>query len=577
MPWLGAVLLVYLIAPVVVFLVQFPGGARESAPGLGSAAVVSLETATITTAAVAVFGIPLAYVLARGRGRTSTALGVALQLPLAFPPLVSGILLLHLVGPYTAVGEFFGSNLTDNLIGIVLSQLFVSAPFAIIAARSAFSVVDPAWDDAAATLGHGSWARFRLVALPVALPGIVAGLLLCWLRAFGEFGANVILAYHPYSLPVFSFVQFGSTGLAGTQWPVLLIVVVALVVLGGATVAPALLRRVPLPAHRAQPREAEPVPHRASQPLSMSLHATQGDFRLDLDSSEGSDRLAVLGPSGAGKTFALRIMAGLSAGGQVHVGDLDLSGLRPEDRRVVLMPQDSQLLPHLRVARQVTFGVGADPDVAERWLHRLGLGGLHDRFPAELSGGQRRRVALIRSVAVHPRMLLLDEPCTGLDAAVRDELTTQLRALQRDTGIGTVLVTHDPSEAARLSDTVLVIEAGRLLQAGPTAEVFAHPTSATVARLVGVRNLGAGMCGHPTIDAALRARGDHTWGVRITDVEVTVSAGARCRVIDSWPGGTGWECEVGLGQASIVGLCRQRPAPGDACAVSVADVMSWRS
>ena len=130
-----------------------------------------------------------------------------------------GILLIYLVGPYTFLGRLFGGNLTNSLTGIVLAQTFCAAPFLIVAARSAFGALDPATLDMAATLGHSEVSRFRLVALPLAAPGIRAGMVLAWLRAFGEYGAVIILAYHPFSLPVYTYNQFSGIGLPTTWLP----------------------------------------------------------------------------------------------------------------------------------------------------------------------------------------------------------------------------------------------------------------------------------------------------------------------------------------------------------------------
>ncbi|MHB8452871.1 MAG: molybdate ABC transporter permease subunit, partial [Mycobacteriales bacterium] len=144
--------------------------------------MTSLLTATVATAVIAVTGVPLAYLLARPRGWVARVLGVAVALPLALPPLVSGILLLLVVGPYTPLGRLAGGRLTDDLAGIVIAQVFVAAPFLIISARSAFAAVDPGLAEAARTLGHGPWSRFSRVAVPTAAAGIRAGLLLAWLR-----------------------------------------------------------------------------------------------------------------------------------------------------------------------------------------------------------------------------------------------------------------------------------------------------------------------------------------------------------------------------------------------------------
>ena len=197
--WLGGLLVVYLAVPVAAFVIRFAGSNNRGfdTPGLWSALRVSIFGASIATALIALLGIPLAYSLARSQSRLAGAVGVAVQLPLALPPLMSGILLIYMVGPYTTLGRLFDGRLTNSLTGVILAQSFVAAPFLVIAARSAFSSVDPALDEVAATLGHRPLARFLRVSLPVAAPGISAGLLLAWLRAFGEYGATVLLAYPP--------------------------------------------------------------------------------------------------------------------------------------------------------------------------------------------------------------------------------------------------------------------------------------------------------------------------------------------------------------------------------------------
>ncbi len=463
----------------------------SSSPGFAGALLVSLETATIAAAAIALLGTPLAYLLARGGGLAGRALGVLVALPLALPPLVSGLLLLFLVGPYTALGRLFSGQLTETRAAIVLAQTFVAAPFFVLVARAAFAAVDPALEQVAATLGHGRAARFARVAIPAALPGLGAGLLLAWLRAFAEFGATIILAYHPYSLPVFTFVQFDAGGLPGTMLPIVAALSAALVVLVLASVrAPRRRRR-----RSARPGPApQRAPVRTSEPavLQFALERHFGaEFSLQLRHAAASHRLALLGPSGAGKTLTLRLLAGIGGelrGQHVLAGGAELHRLAPERRGLAFVPQQPALMPRLSVWRQVSFAAGARPEVAGAWIERLGLGGLEDRYPEELSGGQQRRVSIARALAAEPRLLLLDEPFTGLDAPVRDGLRRELRRLQLDAGLSTVLVTHDPEEAALLADEIVVLAGGRALQAGSTAEVFERPASPRVAALLGIAN-----------------------------------------------------------------------------------------
>jgi molybdate transport system permease protein len=542
LPWLGALLAGYLALPLVAFVVRFartPAG-QLAAPGLGAALTTSLITASIATAVVAVLGIPLAYVLAHARGVLAGVIGLVVQLPIALPPLISGILLLYIVGPYTWLGERFHGNLTDDATGIVLAQIFVAAPFLIVSARSAFAAADPALPGVAATLGYGPGARFARVALPAAADALRAGLLLAWLRGFGEFGATVILAYHPYSLPVFTFVQFGSVGLAGTMLPTAAVLVSALVITGLAAWPP---RRLWRSRTRELPKARAPQPV-SSVALDFELSAHQGSFRLRAGHRQrGRARhLAILGPSGAGKSLTVRVIAGLHRpdSGHVRLGAQNLTALAPAERTIGYLPQDPCLLPHLSVWRQVTFGVGTDPAVAAHWIELLGLRELVGRLPHELSGGQRRRVALARALAREPRLLLLDEPFTGLDTPVRNELRRELRTLQRVTGLTTVLVTHDPDEAALLADEIVLMTDGTVLQSGPQPEVFAHPATPTAARLLGARNMhtepvradgtleiaGAGV----PVDPALALPGAPvTWSVDPRDVLVAPSTGDGVR------------------------------------------------
>ena len=192
----------------------------------------------------------------------------------------------------------------------MLAQIFVAAPFLIIAARAAFAAVDPALEDVAATLGFGRLARFARVAVPAALPGIAAGILLTWLRAFAEFGATVILAYHPFSLPVFTFVQFDETGLPGTMLPIAAALLAALDVL--------LLVQLPLPRRRRGHALRRPGAGGARTPIHRRRWTSPwrkqlGWLLAEVAHRARSPRLALLGPSGAGKTLTLRLLAGLTA------------------------------------------------------------------------------------------------------------------------------------------------------------------------------------------------------------------------------------------------------------------------
>jgi ABC-type sulfate/molybdate transport systems ATPase subunit/ABC-type sulfate transport system permease component len=501
LPWLAALLAVYLCAP---FIASVPRISDADWAGVDwattwSAVAVSAGSASVASLIILLGGVPLGYLLARSQSRRAALLGFVVQLPLALPPLTSGVLLLFLLGPYSWVGQLTGGALTDSFAGIVLAETFVAAPFLIIAARSAFIAVDPVFEDVAATLGHHAGSRFFRVTLPVAWPAISAGLALAWLRAFGEFGATVMVAYHPYSLPVYTYVVFGGQGLPAMM-PLLLPTLAIAVVCA----ALSLYRRNGRGSAAASLDNNEefsddsPPLHPAGQQderrLEIALKTRLGSFDLDVEWAPATPRLAIIGPSGSGKSLALRLIAGLeeSEASRVMLGASSLSELPPEQRRIGYMPQDYGLFPHMTVAQQLAFPVRADAASARQWVDQLGLTALVGRLPNELSFGQRQRVALARALTQHSELLLFDEPFAALDTPRRRRLQQSLRALQREISAVTVIVTHDPDEAALLADEVLVIEHGRALQAGTIAAVFERPASMRVAELLGLHNVGEG-------------------------------------------------------------------------------------
>ena len=220
---------------------------------------------------------------------------------------------------------------------------------------------------------------------------------------------------------------------------------------------------------------------------------------------EGDGVTALFGPSGCGKTTTLRCLAGLDRpdegairfGSEIWFDAAQRICLRPQRRGVGFLFQDYALFPHLTVRENIEFGlVGLAR--AERgrfvaeWLDRLGLHGLDDRYPSQLSGGEQQRVALARVLVCRPRLLLLDEPLSALDAPTRAALRPGLRELLGSVGVAVVLVTHDRADAASLADQVIVLNRGTVLQRGPTVDVFARPADLTTARIVGVETIEPG-------------------------------------------------------------------------------------
>ena len=218
--------------------------------------------------------------------------------------------------------------------------------------------------------------------------------------------------------------------------------------------------------------------------------------RVSLEVERG-EMIALLGSSGCGKTTLLRAIAGfvIPDEGTIRVGDEDITHLPPEKRETAMMFQSYALWPHMNVAANIGYGLkmrGWKKDAiaarVDAMLQLLQLDGYGERAVTQLSGGQRQRVALGRSLAVNPRLLLLDEPMSNLDYKVRLELRHELRALQRRIGITAVYVTHDREEALTLADRIAVIDAGRIVQIGAPEEIFHRPESAFVAGFMGADN-----------------------------------------------------------------------------------------
>jgi molybdate transport system ATP-binding protein len=243
--------------------------------------------------------------------------------------------------------------------------------------------------------------------------------------------------------------------------------------------------------------------------LAAEVRVRRGMLHVELDVAVADGEvLAVLGPNGAGKSTLLRVLAGLLPpdAGRVAVDGLpwdDVAArvhLPAHRRRVGMVFQDHLLFPHLTVAGNVAFGLrtrGIPWAEARRtaagWLDRVGLAELADQRPGQLSGGQAQRVALARALATDPALLLLDEPLSALDARTRLTVRAELRRHLAAFAGSTVLVTHDPVDAMALADRVVVVEDGRVVQAGAPADVARHPRTDYVARLVGLSLLpGAG-------------------------------------------------------------------------------------
>jgi putative spermidine/putrescine transport system ATP-binding protein len=218
---------------------------------------------------------------------------------------------------------------------------------------------------------------------------------------------------------------------------------------------------------------------------ALSLEVEQGEF------------VSLLGPSGCGKTTTLQMIAGFveATSGRATLEGHDLLAMKPPERGLGIVFQSYALFPHMTAAQNVAFGLEMRrvpraeraSRVAEA-LSLVGLGAFAERYPRRMSGGQQQRVALARALVIRPRILLLDEPLSNLDAKLREEMQIELRQIQRTVGTTTILVTHDQAEAMALSDRVVVMNAGRVEQVARPDEAYERPATPFVAAFLGKTN-----------------------------------------------------------------------------------------
>src|SRR6478609_5214409 len=243
--------------------------------------------------------------------------------------------------------------------------------------------------------------------------------------------------------------------------------------------------------------------------------------------AEAGSLLVLLGPSGCGKSTTLRLIAGLEQpdGGSIAIGSTDVTHLTPAQRKISMVFQSYALFPHLSVAENIVFGLRVrrvSRVVRDARLKRVadivGLAQLLDRKPSQLSGGQRQRVALGRAIVAEARVCLMDEPLSNLDAKLRHEMRTEIRALQQRLGMTMIYVTHDQTEAMTMADRVVLMRDGRIEQNGSPEELYNRPATAFTARFIGTPPMN------------LVRQGDRLIGVRPEHVRIAADGDHVARV-----------------------------------------------
>jgi molybdopterin-binding protein len=482
--------------------------------------LLTFQASLIATMVAFLCGTPLAYLLARTDFPGKRLVEGIIDVPVVVPHSAAGIALLMVFGRRTLLGRGFGLldlKFVSAAPGIVIAMLFVSLSFLVNAAREGFEAVDRRLEHVARTLGASPWQAFRRVAFPLAWRAILSGMILMWARGLSEFGAVVILAYHPMVAPVLLYERFESFGLNYARPVAALMILICLgtfVALRAAHPKEKTGRGITQintdKNHNEKIHEIRvyPCPQKiqSTHVQVQNLHVDLDEFHLrdiDLDIAPG-ETFVILGPTGAGKTVLLETVAGLYQpdSGRIHIGGEDVTAAPPERRGVGFVYQDYALFPHLDVARNIAFGLRLQKDLGglgnSRGLIKqrvveisklLDIDHLLHRRPDTLSGGEQQRVALARALVVEPRLLLLDEPLSALDPETREDLQREIARLHREMGTTTIHVTHDFEEAVALGDRIAVVHEGRIVQVGAPEDIFRRPNSEFVARFVGVRNV----------------------------------------------------------------------------------------
>ncbi|MEM8502200.1 MAG: molybdate ABC transporter permease subunit [Cyanobacteria bacterium P01_D01_bin.1] len=507
---------------------------------------ISLRIAAIATTITAVLGISAAYFMQGYQGKWRSLLESLFLAPLVLPPTVLGFLLLLLFGQNGPLGTLLthtGISVVFTWYAAIITATVVSFPLMYKTALGAFEQIDSSLQQAARTLGASERTVFLRITLPLALPGLFAGLTLAFSRALGEFGATLMLAGNipgrTQTLPmaIYFAVESGNFGDAALWSAVVLCITLGGIVLVNGTTSRKryqssvfkevynnLFSRLTMHSRGSErSRDSDrseryrkilgnssgkkqsllASPSQFEPRLEVSIRKRLSDYTLAIDFvADGQQPIGVLGASGAGKSLMLRCIAGVETpdAGRIVLNDrvlfdsdqgIDLPSC---DRKISILFQNYALFPHLTIAQNIAFGLPAKLSTAQmrsavgQQLAAVQLESFSQRYPHELSGGQQQRVALARALASEPEAFLLDEPFSALDTHLRGQIERQMFARLRSYHGFILLVTHNLEEAYRVCDQLLVLDDGNILAYRSKHSVFGQPRTVRIAQLTGCKN-----------------------------------------------------------------------------------------
>jgi molybdate ABC transporter permease protein len=468
---------------------------------------ISLKVAILATVLTFFAGIAVAYWMLNYRGRGKFLLEGIFIAPLILPPTVVGFLLLLVFGKNGVVGQLLMSidfSIVFTWYGAVITATVVAFPLMYRTALGAFEQIDQNFLAVARTLGASEWTVFRRVLLPLALPGVLAGAVLAFARALGEFGATLMLAGNipgqtqTIPMAIYFAVEAGAMNEAWF-WAV----IIMMISLSGIVAVDFWRKSRSLKLPKTLNSKIQAPTISTSSGLVVNIQKQLANFNLEQSFNVTESTLGILGGSGAGKSMLLRCIAGMESPtrGQIVLNGRILFDAKAginipsRDRKIGFLVQNYALFPNMTVAQNIAFGLPKSLSTSQArhqvkaQLEAVQLQGYGDRYPHQLSGGQQQRVALARVLASEPEVILLDEPFSALDTHLRSQMEQEVIARLRNFKGVSLFVTHNLEEIYRMCDDLLVLEQGHALAYGSKYNVFEHPGRLAVAQLTGCKNI----------------------------------------------------------------------------------------
>ena len=569
---LGALALLFLALPLLFMLGRVNWAdlaATLATDQAASALALSLRTCLLALGVDLILGVPAALLLSRS-WRGVRAARILVALPLSLPPVVAGIALRAAFGRRSTLGALLsgaGLDIAFTTTAVVIAQVFVSLPFLIVTLESALRAREPGLEEMASSLGASPTRVFWQITLPTVLPGLGRGTALALARCLGEFGATLTFAGSMQgvtrTMPLQIYLARESDADLALALGVVLLAVALLVValtetpwgrvaslLRGASPLRGATRRAEgagaegtadrTPSREAlapdcAPSEQAPVTgegasaeNAPSEPVPVRVAGTIAQRGWEVQASlEAGLVTAVVGHNGAGKSTLAQVIAGTLRldEGSARIGERvvdDAETFVPARRRgVAMVSQAPRIFTHMSVLANVAFplrvrGVGRAQAraTATDQLRAVGIADLAHRCASDLSGGQAARVAIARALAFRPEVLILDEPTAALDVEATAQVSAVLRERLSQSGITTLLVSHDIAEVLALASRMIIMGDGRVVEEGEPARILASPSSVFAARLAGLNIVtgdaigGPGMVGVRVGEGALWAACD---------------------------------------------------------------------